>query len=320
VARDASAGRTRFVPRARWQFAQSVLASFALCATACDTASPREQVLVAVVATISHPTADACIDGFLAGWEERAGTTTRIERHFGNGDAASLRSAMDAAHRAQPDLVLALGSAAIREACGRSGSQPIVGAWCFDLAAACGDASRNRLWGVETPPPTQGQVTLLASLEPKPARVGVVYAPTEAIAVRQVAAARAMFAVDGIELVEQHVADPSEVDAAVQELARRDVDAIWKLGDTTVARASKTLFERCSALRLPVVGDAEAQIAQGAVAVAFVDFRTAGERAAHIARRALDAQDGASPEWEHIDAFRVLRNDARLRELGMSMR
>lgn len=320
LAGRATARRTSLATKARCRFAQWTLACIALCAAACDTTSPRTQVRVAVVATISHPTADACLDGFLAGWNESAGATLRIDAHHGNGDAASLRSAMDAARRAQPDLVLALGSAAIREACERGGAQPIVGAWCFDLAAACGDAPRCRPWGVETPPPTRQQIALLASLQPKPARVGVVYAPTEAIAARQVAAASAAFAESGIELVEQHVADPSEVDVAVQELARRGVNAIWKLGDTTVARASLQLFARCASLRLPVVGDAEAQLAQGAVAVAAVDFRAAGRRAARLAQRAIARRDGEAPRWERIDELLVIHNDARLRELGMSLR
>jgi ABC-type uncharacterized transport system substrate-binding protein len=292
----------------------------ALGVAACETTSPRERAFVAVVATIAHPTADACIDGFVARWKESTGAEARIEKHHGNGDAASLRSAMDAAHRAQPDLVLALGSAAIREACGRDSAQPIVGAWCFDLKAACGDASSEMLWGVVTPPPTRQQAELLAALEPKPVRVGVIYAPTEAIATRQVAAARAFFAESGIELVEQHVSEPSQVDAAIDALATSLVDAIWKLSDTTVARASKQLFERCAALRIPIVGDAEAQLAQGAVAVAFVDFRTAGERAARLAQRALDAKPGEAPEWERFDEPRVLRNEVRLRELGITLR
>ena len=292
----------------------------ALGVAACETTSPRERSFVAVVATIAHPTADACIDGFVARWKESTGAEARIEKHHGNGDAASLRSAMDAAHRAQPDLVLALGSAAIREACGRDSAQPIVGAWCFDLKAACGDASSEMLWGVETPPPTRQQAELLAALEPKPVRVGVIYAPTEAIATRQVAAARAFFAESGIELVEQHVSEPSQVDAAIDALATSRVDAIWKLSDTTVARASKQLFGRCATFRIPIVGDAEAQLAQGAVAVAFVDFRTAGERAARLAQRALDAKPGEAPEWERFDEPRVLRNEVRLRELGITLR
>ena len=195
-----------------------------------------------------------------------------------------------------------------------------MGAWCFDLNAACGDAPRNLLWGVETPPPTRQQAELLASLEPKPSRIGVVYAPTEAIAVRQVAAARAMLADSGIELVEQHITEPSQVDAAVRELARNRVDVIWKLSDTTVARDSKTLFESCASLRMPVIGDAEAQLAQGAIAVAFLDFRAAGERAARLARRALDAKHDETPQWERFDEPRILRNEARMRELGITLR
>jgi ABC-type uncharacterized transport system substrate-binding protein len=290
------------------------------CVAACETTSPRERAFVAVVATIAHPTADACIDGFVARWKQSTGAEPRIDKHHGNGDAASLRNAMDAARRAQPDLVLALGSAAIREACDRSGAQPIVGAWCFDLKAACGDASSNELWGVETPPPTRQQAELLATLEPKPSRVGVVYAPTEAIANRQVTAARAFFAESGIELIEQHVSEPSQVDAAIDALATSRVGAIWKLSDTTVARASKQLFERCAALRIPVVGDAEAQLAQGAIAVAFVDFRTAGQRAARLAQQALDARPGEAPQRERFDEPRVLRNEVRLRELGITLR
>ena len=300
--------------------AHGAIASIALCVAACHATSTRERACIAVLATISHPTADACIEGFVAGWKDETGAEPRIEKHCGNGNAASLRSAMDAARRTQPDLVLALGSAAVREACEQGGTQPIVGAWCFDLAAACGDAPRNLLWGVETPPPTRQQAELLASVEPKPSRIGVVYAPTEAIAVRQVAAARAMLADSGIELVEQHITEPSQVDAAVRELARNRVDAIWKLSDTTVARASKTLFESCASLRMPVIGDAEAQLAQGAIAVAFLDFRAAGERAARLARRALDAKHDETPQWERFDEPRVLRNEARMRELGITLR
>jgi len=291
-----------------------------LCATSCETAEPRKTVIVAVVATIAHPTADACVEGFLDAWRGHADAEARIVRHDGKGDAASLRSAMADAQRAQPDLVLALGSAAIREACLQSHERPIVGAWCFDLAAACGDAPQQHLWGIETPPVTREQVALLASLEPRPARVGVVYAPAEAIAQRQVAAARAMFGAAGIELVEQTIVDISEVDAALDELARRGIDALWKLSDTTVARASKQLFARCSALRVPVVGDAESQVADGAVAVAFVDFRKAGERAAVLAHRALAAERGGKPERERLDAPIVRRNDARLRELALRLR
>ncbi len=300
--------------------ARGAIACLAWYAAACDTTEPHAHVRVAVVATIAHPTADACVDGFLDAWREGADTHANIEKRFGNGDTASLRHAMDVACRARPDLLLALGSAAIREACMQPGAQPIVGAWCFDLLAACGDASQERLWGIETPPPTREQVRLLASLEPRPARVGVVYAPEEAIAQRQVASARAMFEESGIELVERHVAGPSEVDGALDELAGRGIDALWKLSDTTVARASKQLFARCAAMRMPVVGDAESQLADGAVAVAFVDFRRAGEHAARIARRALAAAPGEKPERERLDAPIVRRNEARLRELSLRLR
>jgi len=106
----------------------------------------------------------------------------------------------------------------------------------------------------------------------------------------------------------------------VRDLARNRVDVIWKLSDTTVARASKTLFESCASLRMPVIGDAEAQLAQGAIAVAFLDFRAAGERAARLARCALDAKHDETPQWERFDEPRVLRNEARMRELGISLR
>ena len=226
--------------------AHAAIASISLCVAACHATSTRERACIAVLATISHPTADACIEGFVAGWKDETGAEPRIEKHCGNGDAASLRSAMDAARRTQPDLVLALGSAAVREACEQGGTQTIVGAWCFDLNAACGDAPRNLLWGVETPPPTRQQAELLASVKPKPSRIGVVYAPTEAIAVRQVAATRAMLADSGIELVEQHITEPSQVDG-LEDTVRK----LRLLADASHRRRRSTACARSHSGRIP---------------------------------------------------------------------
>lgn len=300
--------------------ASLALLGVALCACAHDAQRSQEGTRIAVVATIPHPSAEACIDGFQRGFAAAGGGDAILLRHFGDGEPASLARAVDSAIRERPQLLLALGSAAIREACARDLATPVVATWCFDLAAACAGPGGERILGVETPPPVRAQVGLLSSIEPTPSRVGVVYAPTETIAVRQVEEARRLLADHGIDLEEARIAGIDEVDVAVRDLARRGVDAVWKLGDTTVARVAESLFAACSELRLPVVGDAEAQLQQGAVAVAFVDFRAAGERAGRLAAGALTAGSATSLARQRLDAPRLARNEDRLREFGLRIR
>jgi len=300
--------------------ASLALLGVTLCACAHDTKRSQEGTRIAVVATIRHPTAETCIDGFQRGFAAAGGSDLTLLRHFGDGEPASIARAVDSAIRERPQLLLALGSAAIRQACAHDLATPVVATWCFDLTVACEGPGGERILGVETPPPVRAQVGLLSSIEPKPSRVGVVYSPTEAIAARQVEEARRLLADHGIDLEEARIAGIDEVDDAVRDLARRGVDAVWKLGDTTVARVAESLFAACAELRLPVVGDADPQLALGAVAVASVDFRAAGERAGRLAAETLAAGIGRIPSRQRIDAPKVTRNESRLRELGLGIR
>lgn len=300
-----------------------------LAATAC-AAPAKKRVALAYLGP--EPTVDACADAVVAGLAEagwKEGANLVVERVHADGDIArvpEMLARIDAARGTdqQVDLVVSFTTQVLERVCQGPGRTPVVATYCYDpLAAGAGKSLVDHLpWvtGVATPAPIGAVLDTLRTLRPDIRRIGVVYNPIESGPRAQVEFVRAWLAVEGVELVAAQVARPRDVAAAARGLVQRGIQAGWKLGDATTMRAADDLYREWTAAGIPIVGDHERQLAQGAAIVVALDFDAAGRAAGRMAAEVLEGARPADLPIRQSQAYRVMTDAARVRELGLATR
>lgn len=287
-------------------------------------AAPRPQPSIALWRPEPSPALESCLEGLRAGLAD-AGCGELVQwRTVRVADPAQLQRELAAQSGAPPSLHVVCSSPLAAALCRAAPSEPVLIAYCFDPIAAAADPTTGRLpsfaCGVASPPPVLQAMELLLRLQPPPRRVGVVLSPDEAIATRQAETARAALEQAGVELVTVHAASAAQVQAAAEQLVALGVDAAWKLSDRTTAADAEGLLRTFAAAGIPTVGDRQAQLAHGAFAALEVDFEAAGRVAGRLAARLLSGADPATIGALPSPAARVVVDEARLSELGRSLR
>ncbi len=212
-------------------------------------------------------------------------------------DADGATEGARAALGARPDLVVAIGSRAVRLARDVGVQAPIVYAMVLDPASlglpAPGQPPADNVTGVALDVTLARQFALMRELVPGARRVGVLYDPSlSGDAVRRAAVEAEAF---GLTLVAQAVRQERDVmDAASLLLPRADM--LWALPDATVLRPTTARGLILLWLRAgkPIFATSEAFVRNGALAALAADPTAVGRRAGELAGRILAGTPAAA--------------------------
>jgi putative ABC transport system substrate-binding protein len=194
-----------------------------------------------------------------------------------------------------PALVLTLGSTATTFIQSQVKQVPVV--FCMVLnPQASGliqsmQSSGNNLTGASLDIPVKLQFETLQSVVPSARRVGVFYNPkeTEKVVLPAVKVANAL----GLDLVTIAVTSQEEFQEMADSLAKRNLDAVWSVADSTVfstTRSVEFLLRRTLDARIPFMGLSPAFVKAGALLALSVDYKDVGLQCGEQAALVLQGQ------------------------------
>jgi putative ABC transport system substrate-binding protein len=210
------------------------------------------------------------------------------------GDKDNAPGVLAALRRANPDLIVTVGSLATAVVLGDTMQRaPVVFSMVLYPRQSEFLSEPNRsVTGVALDVPVEVQLEYVRKLVPAARRLGVLYHAAETGLV--VEAARRIAPTHGLSLVTRVVEQPANAVTALGELME-EVDVVWSVADSHVFTPQTTSALILAALRrrVPLIGLSTAHVRSGALATLFCDYEDVGHQTGELVGRVLD---GARPE------------------------
>lgn len=235
----------------------------------------------------------------------RLGHEPRIEYHHCQGRADRAAELLTALDERGASVVVTFSTPLAQAACAIPMRSPVLVSYCFDAGRAGIEAHRERISGLSMAPDTHAAARWL--IDSGARSVAVIHNPDEQGSAAQVASMHALLKESHVQLIPVTARDVDGLDAAMQAVLEARPDALWKLGDNTLAPRAETLVRTICAAGITVLGDHPRQLGFGARAVISIDFAAVGRASAAQLARLLDGARPASIEPETIRANRISR-------------
>lgn len=171
------------------------------------------------------------------------------------------------------------------------------------------EAPGNNCTGTSDAFDIAGQVKLIKELQPDIKKLGVLYTTSEANSISQLKTLNEECKNNGIELVDQGIAEASELASASATLVTK-VDAITNLTDNNVVDNMSVVLEQAENAGIPVYGSEIEQVKKGCLASASIDYVALGEKTGDMCVEVLSGKQASSyPVLTVTDSFLVINTD-----------
>jgi putative ABC transport system substrate-binding protein len=252
------------------------------------------KVRVAIVQPLSHKSLDQIRDTIVAELKA-SGRNFEIVTQDAHGDTSSLATIFQNARNKGVDIVVPIATPAAQSAKSVFGGTdtPIVFAAVSNPVAAglTGEDSRN-ITGVSNSIPSDKIVKLVSDFQPKYKKIGFLYTSSETNSVSTIKAAKAYCDKSGIAYEEASIAAATDLQAAVNKLLSKGVDALYTGNDNTIASAMPTYTDAAYAKGVPIYCGADSMVADGGLATIGIDYVQLGRQ---VAALVLKVAGGTSP-------------------------
>lgn len=245
------------------------------------------KTVVAVNQYVTHPILDAVREGLEQRLNEEFGEKVEIVVKNSNADAMTCRQINEQFVRQKVDVIVALGTPAAQSAVQVSGNKvPVVFGAITDpvgskLAKSLEQPGGNKT-GTTNRWPFADQVQLIREVLPEAKTIGVVVNPGEENCNAGVEVFRNTANQLGLDLSEMPVSNSSEVKAATQALAVKQVDVILVSPSNTVFSALDAMIQTAHEAGIPVLGGDESAVAKGSIATYGFSNRDVGVATADV--------------------------------------
>jgi len=273
-----------------------------ICASAQLSASPPPPLKTVLITQITeHPSADAVHKGILAALKDGGFVDGKNMKIIFENAQGSTVTALQIAQKfvsLQPDLMIpitTLSTQALVKA-NEDYSYPIVFAAVTDPVASGIVRSLEHPGGVVTgvtdSAPIKQQFEVFKRILPHLKTLGIIYNPGDNSSVTPVKEAQELAKEFGLTLVEATAIKTADVPGAMQQLAGKEVDAVFVPLDNTVLAAMDTVLRTAFEFKIPVFTSDSDSVSQGALASSGYTHFDTGYTAGQIAIKVLG---GANP-------------------------
>lgn len=190
-------------------------------------------------------------------------------------------------HEVRPDLVLAVGMAALSRVKGLEGL-PVLYVMVLNPQSIIPDG--GNITGVSMNIPPERQLEAVLKVSPKIKRVGLVFDPQKTAYI--VKEARRAAGSLGVTLRAEEVHNSRDVPLLIQGMKGK-IDALWMLPDTTVITPETVEFLLLYSLenKIPILAFSEKYVEMGALLSVSIDAFDLGRQAGEMARKILSGAD-----------------------------
>lgn len=252
------------------------------------------KIRVAIVQPMSHSSLDQIRDTIVAELKA-SGRGIEIVTQNANGDTSSLATIYQNIRNKGVDIVVPIATPSAQSAKSVFGGTrtPIIFAAVSNPVAAglTGEDSRN-ITGVSNSIPSDRIVQLVSDFQPAYRKIGFLYTSSETNSVSTIKAAKDYCDRNGIAYAEASIASPADLQAAVNALLSKGVDALYTGNDNTIASAMPTYTDVAYSRGVPIYCGADSMVADGGLATIGIDYVQLGKQ---VAALVLKVADGAAP-------------------------
>lgn len=257
-------------------------------------ASSGKIIRVAIVQPMSHKSLDQIRDTIVS--ELRAsGRNFEIVTQDAHGDTSSLATIFQNAKNKGVDIVVPIATPSAQSAKSVFGgtATPIIFAAVSDPVAAglTGEDSQN-ITGVSNSIPSAKIVQLVSDFQPTYKKLGFLYTSSETNSVSTIKAAKAYCDKSGIAYAEASIAAVTDLQAAMNSLLSKGVDALYTGNDNTIASAMPAYTDAAYSKGVPIYCGADSMVADGGLATIGIDYVQLGKQ---VAALVLKVAGGTAP-------------------------
>ena len=123
----------------------------------------------------------------------------------------------------------------------------------------------------------------------------------------------------GVELVEQHVVSPKELDARLQALKARKADAFFSVSDAMVVNQTQLIINTAIVKKLPTMLQFMNDVINGGLASYDVSLHEAGRLSAKYVQRILTGVRPKDLPVEGVDKFEFIINLKAAKQIGLKI-
>jgi len=249
---------------------------------------------IAIVQPMSHKSLDQIRDTIVAELKA-SGRGFEIVTLDAHGDTSSLATIFQNIRNKGVDIVVPIATPSAQSAKNIFGGTkiPIVFAAVSDPVAAglSGEDSKN-ITGVSNSIPAAKIVQLISDFQPKCKKIGFLYTSSETNSVSTIKTAKAYCDKNGITYAEASIASPADLQAAVNSLIAKGVDALYTGNDNTIASAMPAYTDAAYSKAVPIYCGADSMVADGGLATIGIDYTQLGKQ---VAALVIKVADGTAP-------------------------
>jgi putative ABC transport system substrate-binding protein len=241
---------------------------------------------IAVLTSNDTPASADILDGFRSSLAQQ-GVKSDLVIHSMENSQEKADLVLAKLRETKPDLVLALGSLAVKSVGEHLTGVPVIASMVLDKTVF---KQYENVTGVALEFPVKEQIAWMQKILPDIRNVGVIYSSEENKA--RIANASKLFKKRGRALQQKRISAPSELMPALKQLKNR-VDAFWGVSDAMVlnSKTAQKLLLFSLRQRIPFVGLSKAWVKAGALYALERDYFDVGQQCAEMAKLSLAGKD-----------------------------
>lgn len=285
-------------------------------------ANQDEKFVVGVCQLVPHAALDAATKGFVDTLKKELGDKVEIIEKVGGGDMATCTPIINDFVSKDVDLIMANATPALQAAVAATEDIPILGTSVTEYGVALGmkdftGTVGTNVSGTSDLAPLDQQAAMITEWFPEAKTVGLLYCSAEANSLYQVEKVKAELEKKSIKVNMYSFADTNDLQTVTQAAADA-VDVLYIPTDNTVAAATGTVYDVCSAAKTPVIAGEEGICKGCGVATLSISYYDLGVTTGEMAVKILKGEaDVAKMEIEYAPATKKY-NATICKELGLT--
>ncbi len=276
---------------------------------------------VAIVQPMSHTSLDQIRDTIISELDG-SGYNFEIKTLNANGDTSALATILQNVKTEGVDIVIPIATPTAQSAKSvfDGDDTPIVFAAVSNPVAAglTGDDCQY-ITGVSNNIPADEIVKLISNFQPNYEKIGFLYTSSETNSVATIGAAKEYCDANGIAYEEASIANLSELQAAVNSLISKGVDALYTGNDNSIASAMPTYIDAAYSKQIPVYCGADSMVADGGFATIGVDYVQLGKQVAAMVEKVANGTAPADMPYETLSDYAKFVNLQAAERIGLSI-
>ncbi len=289
------------------------------------THAQEEDLKIAVVQLVSHPSLDDINGGIINGLAEAGyveGENLTVSQQNAEGDITLLQSIADQVVADQPDLIFAITTQVTQTLQNATSDIPIIMAGVTDPEAALVVDSLEEpganITGVSDAVPLEEHFELMLAIQPDIQTLGMMYTTSDDSGSAETEQAKVIAEEMGLEVVVEGIAQAIDMQMVGQQLASQ-VDAVYIGSDNTIASAFETLVDVTDAETIGIYPSVDNMVRQGGVAALAINQADVGKQAAQMAVEVLNGADTATMPVQFVENKQKLYNSETVANLGIEI-